>query len=100
MVLGGLAMLRACCRPPSSPRSAAAGSRSGAGGLIVTVADIGMFNIGAAFWGLVAGFGVSWLMEKHDFTALANRAWAAAAGLPPTCIPVRRAPPGGRRPPP
>ena len=41
--------------------------------LIVTVADIGMFNIGAAFWGLVAGFGVSWLMEKHDFTALANR---------------------------
>ena len=32
-----------------------------------------MFNIGAAFWGLVAGFGVSWLMEKQDFTALANR---------------------------
>jgi benzoate membrane transport protein len=36
------------------------------------VADLGILNIGAAFWGLVAGFGVSWLMEKRDFQALAN----------------------------
>ena len=40
---------------------------------VVTVADVTVLNIGAAFWGLVAGFGVSWLMEKQDFTALANR---------------------------
>ncbi|HMX10972.1 MAG TPA: benzoate/H(+) symporter BenE family transporter [Burkholderiaceae bacterium] len=74
MVLGGLAMLRVL-------QAAFLGSFGGGKftlgalvSLIVTVADIGMFNIGAAFWGLVAGFGVSWLMEKHDFTALANRA--------------------------
>jgi benzoate membrane transport protein len=35
--------------------------------LLVTVADIGLFNIGAAFWGLVAGFAVSWWMERGDF---------------------------------
>ena len=35
--------------------------------LLVTVADIGLFNIGAAFWGLVAGFAVSWWMERSDF---------------------------------
>ena len=28
---------------------------------LVTVADLGLLNIGAAFWGLVAGFAVSWL---------------------------------------
>jgi benzoate membrane transport protein len=26
-----------------------------------------LFNIGAAFWGLVAGFAVSWWMERADF---------------------------------
>ena len=40
---------------------------------LVTVADLGLLNIGAAFWGLVAGFAVSWLMEKADFVALANK---------------------------
>lgn len=39
---------------------------------LVTVADIGIFNIGAAFWGLVAGFAVSLLLEKQDFRALAR----------------------------
>lgn len=34
---------------------------------LVTVADLGMFNIGAAFWGLVAGFAVSWVLERRDF---------------------------------
>jgi benzoate membrane transport protein len=29
----------------------------------VTVADIPMLNIGAAFWGLLAGFAVSRLLE-------------------------------------
>lgn len=37
--------------------------------LLVTVADLGLWNIGAAFWGLVAGFGTSWLLERSDFEA-------------------------------
>lgn len=73
MVLGGLAMLRVL---QGAFVASFGGGRFTLGALVsllVTVADIGMFNIGAAFWGLVAGFGVSWLMEKQDFTALANR---------------------------
>ena len=34
---------------------------------LVTVADLPLFNIGAAFWGLVAGLLVSWLLERRDF---------------------------------
>jgi benzoate membrane transport protein len=26
-----------------------------------------LFNIGAAFWALVIGFAVSWLLERGDF---------------------------------
>lgn len=37
--------------------------------LLVTVADLALLNIGAAFWGLVAGVGVSLLMERGDFRA-------------------------------
>ena len=33
---------------------------------IVTVADVPIFNVGAAFWGLVFGFAVSWLLERRD----------------------------------
>ncbi|MDM0110393.1 benzoate/H(+) symporter BenE family transporter [Variovorax sp. J22R24] len=33
---------------------------------LVTVADLGVLNIGAAFWGLLAGFAVSWLLERED----------------------------------
>ena len=36
---------------------------------LVTVADLPLFNIGAAFWGLVAGFIVSRLLERADFSA-------------------------------
>ena len=36
---------------------------------IVTVADLTIANIGAAFWGLVAGIVVSLLLERPDFTA-------------------------------
>ena len=39
---------------------------------LVTVADLAVLNIGAAFWGLIAGFAVSWLLEKRDFAALAD----------------------------
>jgi benzoate membrane transport protein len=34
---------------------------------LVTVADVAILNIGAPFWGLVAGFAVSWLLERGDF---------------------------------
>jgi len=36
---------------------------------LVTVADVPIFNVGAAFWGLVFGFAVSWLLERGDFAA-------------------------------
>jgi benzoate membrane transport protein len=39
---------------------------------LVTVADVAIFNIGAAFWGLVAGFAASWLLERGDFRAAAR----------------------------
>jgi benzoate membrane transport protein len=72
MVLGGLAMLRVL---QGSFMASFGGGRFTLGALIsllVTVTDIGVLNIGAAFWGLVAGFIVSWLMEKRDFVLLAN----------------------------
>jgi benzoate membrane transport protein len=34
---------------------------------LVTVSDISLFNIGAPFWGLVAGFAMSWLIERADY---------------------------------
>jgi benzoate membrane transport protein len=64
--LGGLAMLRVL----QSSFVTAFGGRFTFGALItfvVTVADIKILNIGAAFWGLVAGVAVSWLLERHDF---------------------------------
>jgi len=39
---------------------------------LVTVADVAIFNIGAAFWGLVFGFAASWLLERGDFRAAAR----------------------------
>ena len=35
---------------------------------LVTVADLPLFNVGAAFWGLVACLLVSWLLERADFS--------------------------------
>jgi benzoate membrane transport protein len=64
--LGGLAMLRVL---QSSFVTAFAG-RFTLGALItfvVTVSDIKILNVGAAFWGLMAGFAVSWLLERSDF---------------------------------
>jgi benzoate membrane transport protein len=37
---------------------------------LVTVADLSLLNIGAAFWGLLAGLVFSWLLERSDFEAL------------------------------
>ncbi|NLH79669.1 MAG: benzoate transporter, partial [Phyllobacteriaceae bacterium] len=69
MTLAGLAMLRVL----QSAFSAAFRDRFTLGAIVaflVTVADVGLLDIGAAFWGLVAGVGVSWLLERHDFASL------------------------------
>jgi benzoate membrane transport protein len=34
---------------------------------LVTVADLPLFNVGAAFWGLVAGIVASRLLERGDY---------------------------------
>ena len=68
MVLGGLAMLRVL----QAAFTASFRDRFTLGALVsllVTVSDLPVLNIGAAFWGLVAGFGVSWLLERNDFAA-------------------------------
>ena len=64
--LGGLAMLRVL----QTAFSASFGGKFALGALVtflVTVADVPIFNIGAAFWGLMLGFLVSWLLERGDF---------------------------------
>jgi benzoate membrane transport protein len=69
--LAGLAMLRVL----QAAFSTAFGSRFGLGALVafvVTAADIAILNIGAAFWGLITGFVVSWLLERGDFAAPAG----------------------------
>ncbi len=66
--LAGLAMLRVL----QTAFVTAFGSRFSLGALLaflVTVADRPLLNIGAAFWGLVCGLLVSWLMERADFAA-------------------------------
>ncbi|WP_252438903.1 benzoate/H(+) symporter BenE family transporter [Pseudonocardia humida] len=66
--LGGLAMLRVL----QTSFVTAFGGRFTLGALItfvVTVADVEVLSIGAAFWGLVAGLAVAWLLERPDFAA-------------------------------
>lgn len=72
MVLGGLAMLRVLQGAFIAAFGAGKFNLGALISLLVTVTDLPLFNIGAAFWGLLAGFVVSWLMEKRDFVALAN----------------------------
>ena len=67
MVLGGLAMLRVLQGAFVASFGAGKFSLGALVSLLVTVADIGLFSIGAAFWGLVVGFAVSWWMERGDF---------------------------------
>ena len=71
MALGGLAMLRVL----QAAFIASFRERFTLGALVsflVTVADLAVLNIGAAFWGLIAGFATSWLLERRDFAALAD----------------------------
>ena len=73
MALAGLAMLRVL---QQAFVASFGGSRHTLGALVcmlVTIADHSLLNIGAAFWGLVAGFTVSWLMERGDFASGARR---------------------------
>jgi benzoate membrane transport protein len=68
MTLAGLAMLRVL----QSAFVTAFSQRFALGALVaflVTVADIPLLNVGAAFWGLVAGLGTSALLERADFGA-------------------------------
>jgi benzoate membrane transport protein len=79
MTLAGLAMLRIL----QSAFTATFKDRFSLGGLVsflVTVADISLFNIGAAFWGLVAGFAASWLLERPDFQDLRSSQGALQQG--------------------
>jgi len=67
-VLAGLAMLRVL----QSAFVAAFSTRFTLGALVtfvVTIADITVLNIGAAFWGLIAGILVSLLLEREDYAA-------------------------------
>jgi len=67
-VLAGLAMLRVL----QSAFVTAFSTRFTLGALVtfvVTVADVTVLNIGAAFWGLIAGILVSLLLEREDFGA-------------------------------
>src|SRR4030095_15308526 len=64
--LGGLAMLRVL----QTAFGVAFSGKFALGALVtllVPLADPPIFNIGAAFWGLVIGFGISWLLERGDF---------------------------------
>jgi len=66
MALAGLAMLRVL----QAAFMASFKDKFTLGALVaflVTVADLSLANIGAAFWGLVAGIVVSWLLERRDF---------------------------------
>jgi benzoate membrane transport protein len=65
-VLAGLAMLKVL----QSAFATAFRERFALGALasfLITVADLPILGIGAAFWGLVIGLAVAWLMERADF---------------------------------
>ncbi len=69
MTLAGLAMLKIL----QAAFTTCFGGRFTLGALVaflVTVADLPLFNIGAAFWGLLAGLLVSRLLERADFAAV------------------------------
>jgi benzoate membrane transport protein len=68
VVLAGLAMLRVL----QAAFAVSFKERFTLGALVaflVTVADLAWLDIGAAFWGLVAGLAVSWCLERRDFAA-------------------------------
>ena len=65
-VIAGLAMLRVL----QTAFTVSFSGRFAFGAVVtflVTVADVPLFGIGAAFWGLVFGCAASWLLERGDF---------------------------------
>jgi benzoate membrane transport protein len=79
--LAGLAMLRVL----QNAFAGAFGGRFMLGALVtllVTVAGVPIFNIGAPFWALIAGVGVSLLVERADWRAASTRADSAVAHKP------------------
>lgn len=69
-VLGGLALLPVLV---ASFRTAFSGPRWQLGSLatfVVTLSDVTILRISAAFWGLVIGMAVSWVVEQDDVRAL------------------------------
>jgi benzoate membrane transport protein len=69
--LGGLAMLRVL----QASFVTAFSTRCTLGALVtfvVTVSDVSVLNVGAPFWGLVAGLAVSWLLERPDVAVRAG----------------------------
>ena len=71
VALAGLAMLRVL----QMAFNTAFKERFSLGALLaflVTVADVPLLNVGAAFWGLVAGLAISWLLERSDFAVEAK----------------------------
>jgi benzoate membrane transport protein len=70
-VLGGLALLRIL----QSWMATAFGGDLNLGALtafLVTLSGVSIFHIGAPFWGLIFGVGISWLLER----ATLQKAWA------------------------
>ena len=66
ITLAGLAMLRVL----QTAFVTAFNQRFSLGALVaflVTVTDVPLLNVGAAFWGLLSGLVVSWLLERKDF---------------------------------
>ena len=64
-MLGGLSMIKVL----QAAMSTAFTGRCALGALVtflVTSSDVTIFNVGAAFWGLVFGFAASFLMERDD----------------------------------
>ena len=71
MALAGLAMLRVL----QTAFVTAFRERFSFGALLaflVSVADVPLLNIGAAFWGLVSGVAISLLLERSDFATEAK----------------------------
>ena len=76
--MGGLAMLRVL----QTAFVAAFSQRFTLGSLVtflVTVADVPLWNISAAFWGLVFGIATAWWLERGDFAAAATNQTTTAA---------------------
>ena len=72
MVLAGLAMLRVLQGAFVASFGRGQFTLGALISLLVTLSDISLLNIGAAFWGLVAGFAMSWLLERSDFQPAAR----------------------------